>query len=296
MSTTPSRNGDGQPVAATTATEGRGKTPRPPFFCVDNGAVDLLANVGLAAWAVYSVIKRYSNDRNRRSRVSITTLAKMIGRGRHTVIRAVKELETAGMVKCEDREGSKGRTNRYFLPPLSSSATNATSSTNATGPVAPMRQTSSTHATLSRGHIQEDSSQEKVPATAGDLDGRLAELINGWNSLGASIVRKGNGARVNPPAKAVIDGWKRSTTDRELREALADIPALLTAIRDARFCHAQPWFNLPWIFAKNKNRELNAARLLAGCLDGCNSNGRAKISIGPGQRHPDDARSGVGEF
>ena len=125
--------------------------------------------------------------------------------------------------------------------------------------------------------------QKKKPAGAGDIPVGLLELIDGWNALGTPIVRKGNGARRDPPAKAILSGWHRASKNPEQRQALENIPALLTAIRGAKFCHGQGWFTLPWLFGSNKNHEFNVCRLMAGAYDGANGSGKPDYRTGPGQ-------------
>ena len=125
--------------------------------------------------------------------------------------------------------------------------------------------------------------QKKKPAGAGDIPVGLLELIDGWNGLGGSIVQKGNGAHHDPPAKAVLSGWHRASKNPEQRQALENIPALLTAIRGAKFCHGQGWFTLPWLFGSNKNHEFNVCRLMAGAYDGANGSGKPDYRTGPGQ-------------
>jgi hypothetical protein len=113
--------------------------------------------------------------------------------------------------------------------------------------------------------------------------------------LGEQIVMQGNGARRNPPAKETVKGWYRAMKNAEQRQALSDIPALLTAIRNAKFCHGQGWFTVPWLFGKNKNGELNVVRLLAGAHNNGESNhARRQSAIGPGQLFDDNATGGWG--
>lgn len=114
------------------------------------------------------------------------------------------------------------------------------------------------------------------PADA-DVPAELLALIDGWNKLGNQIVMPGNGARRDQPAKAVLAGWNRASKNPEQRKAFEDVPALLVAIRTARFCHRQGWFTLPWLFGSNKNRECNVIRLLAGAYNGNgSSDGQSK--------------------
>jgi hypothetical protein len=125
-------------------------------------------------------------------------------------------------------------------------------------------------------------------------------LIDGWSHLGPSIVASGNGARKDPPAKAVLSGWKRAQKEPEQSAHLKDIQGVLGAIRAAEFCHGQAWFTVPWLFAKNKCGEFNLSRLMSGAYNQKGSNGNANGSrkpmpVGPSHRHPAD-RSGPGQI
>lgn len=135
----------------------------------------------------------------------------------------------------------------------------------------------------------------KEPVKAGDPPEGLLELIDGWNSLGDSIVKPGNGARRDPPAKAVLAGWKRAQKEPEQRDAFRDIPKVLDAIRQARFCHGGGWFSLPWLFGKNQNGEFNVVKLLAGAYER-NANGKRNPNDDPGSSYvPGAAGPGIGD-
>ncbi len=127
--------------------------------------------------------------------------------------------------------------------------------------------------------------KEKEPAKAGDPPKELLELIDGWNSLGDSIVKPGNGAGRDPPAKAALAGWKRAQKEPEQREAFADIPKVIQAIRQAKFCHGQGWFTLPWLFGKNRNGEFNVVKLLAGAHERGSGNGKRNSATDPGSSY-----------
>jgi hypothetical protein len=150
-----------------------------------------------------------------------------------------------------------------------------------------------------KGHIQEVQEdqaleKEKKSAPAGAaVPADLLELIGGWNTLGPGIVKKGNGASLSP-SKAVLTGWRRVQKEPELRESLKDIPAILAAILKARFCHQQGWFTLPWIFAKNKSREWNLERLLAGAHERSQDGrrGAAESRNNTGTLRPGENREG----
>ncbi|MHB1038017.1 MAG: hypothetical protein ACYC35_26710 [Pirellulales bacterium] len=119
------------------------------------------------------------------------------------------------------------------------------------------------------------------PADAGPPS-ELFALVDAWNAFNKSIIQ--NHVKTDPLPKAVVNGWRKAQHDPELREALKDIPAIVAAVRRAKFCHAAGWFSLAWLFGKNKNGENNLPRLLNGAFDHDNgrSNGRSS-GPGPGQ-------------
>jgi len=110
-------------------------------------------------------------------------------------------------------------------------------------------------------------------------------LIDHWNQLGNKIVKPGNGARRDPPAKAVLKGWTRAIREPELRPVIQDVQALVAAIPRARFCHGQGWFTLPWIFGRNQNGEWNAVKLVNGAFDDASGNHRGRIEMPTGTGH-----------
>jgi len=116
-------------------------------------------------------------------------------------------------------------------------------------------------------NVKNDKNEEKKESAA--VPQGLLGLIDGWQNLGPTIVLPGNGVGNRlAPAKALLAAWNRTERDRELRAAVSDVPALMSAIRKAKFCHRQGWFTPAWLFGKNKNGELNSERLLAGAHDG----------------------------
>ena len=135
--------------------------------------------------------------------------------------------------------------------------------------------------------------QKRSAAAAGEIPAGLLDLIDGWNTLGESIVAK----RKSRPASAFQGCLERLESSNALphhRTAFAEryVPAILTAIQSARFCHGQGWFSLPWLFGVNKNREFNIARLLAGAYNGDSKNGNGKKPVpdSPRPRRPDLCR------
>jgi hypothetical protein len=120
---------------------------------------------------------------------------------------------------------------------------------------------------LKKTYGEDQSARRKAAAPAS----ALLELIDGWNDLGCSIVRKGNGARRDPPTAAVLKGWDRASKTPDQAAALRDIPALLDAIRQARYCHGKGWFTLAWLFGRNADGEEKMVKLINGGYD---DNGR----------------------
>ncbi len=124
--------------------------------------------------------------------------------------------------------------------------------------------------------IKNQLGTKKEPASAGAVPEGLLELINGWSKLPPGIVKPGNGARSNPPSKAALSGWKKAQKEPEQREAFVDIPALLEAIKRAKFCHGKDWFEVPWLFGKNKNLQFNVVKILNGGHDNDGNDGKGK--------------------
>ena len=136
--------------------------------------------------------------------------------------------------------------------------------------------------------------EEKRESADADAPAELLALIGGWNELGKGIVKPGNGARRDPPAEAVLQGWKRVQGDREARAAFENIPVLLAAIGNAKFCHGQGWFTLPWLLGKNRNTEWSACRLLAGAYDSEHDKGNNRN--GPRTHEEYEPDGGGGDF
>jgi len=125
---------------------------------------------------------------------------------------------------------------------------------------------------------KEKKGEEEKELVCASAPAELLELIDVWNGLGKGIVRPGNGARRDPPAKAVLQCWKRIQADQEASAPFENIPALRAAIRNAKFCHGKGWFTLPWLFGKNKNHEWNAVKLINGGHDDANGSGAGRSS------------------
>lgn len=90
----------------------------------------------------------------------------------------------------------------------------------------------------------------------------LLALIDGWNAVADSV--RAPKADRNPPSQALLSCWARTRRDKELREAMTDVPKLMQAVQSSRFCHGKQWFKLTWLFTRNRDtRELAVKRILA---------------------------------
>jgi len=280
-------------------------TAIPPkgWFWVENGVIDQLGSIGTMAFAVYGVLARHA-DQRRECYPSLKTISNALGASKRSVLRAIGTLEKVGLLKVQrssNQKGAGGNTsNRYMLPPLAPSDSTAPGVSRDTAPGdtrAPGPVTAEHPEQDTVNKTQEDKTKR---STAGEdtFPAELLTLIDGWNSLGESIVKPGNGARRDPPAKVVLRGWDRAQKNPDQRQALQDLPRLFQEIRKATFLHGQGWFTLPWLFGTNKNQELNICRLLSGAYNeiGGAKNGNRIKPPRPGQRHPDDIHSVVGEF
>lgn len=217
------------------------------------------------------VIVQHADDR-RQAYPSYDRIGRLIGSGWRTAKRAVEELIDAGVLIRTNRpgessiyvvaehvtpRGAKSGRGPAITPAKSDRGTPAKSDNpplpNLTQEPYPKNQTQLNH--------------KKKPAGAGEPPAKLLELIDGWNALPAGIVKPGNGANRKPPSKAALKGWAKAQGEPEQREAFADIPALLEALKRAKACHGQDWFTVPWLFGTNKNREFNVAKVLNGQHD-----------------------------
>ncbi len=272
------------------------KPPASGWLWLDNRVTERIAEIGTTALAVYVVLARFA-DRDRCCYPAIDTVARMIGASsRRTVHAALKRLVSAGLIRSERAVDHLGRSRPSIyrlltLPPDGEGAASCTPGCSQLHGEGAIQRALGVQPVAPEQDREQDllKKTKRAPADAGAPAG-LLELVDGWNDLGSKIVRDGNGARRDPPAKATLTGWARAQRDPELHDALADVPALLAAIRKAKFCHGQGWFTLAWIFGRNRNGELNAAKLLNGAHDdGQRTNGQAGAAIGPGQRHDPDA-------
>jgi len=270
---------------------------RPPpdggWFRMNNEAIQLIPKVGPMAFCVYVALLRFAGSK-RSCYPSVVRLAAEVGTTGRTVYTAIKALEKVGAITVSrglDDQGHRRR-NVYQLlnlPPNRDSEADFT-----IPPTSIVKQTSQGSEACFTVIVKQASDEEELmkkiqlrrkssPAGAGALSLKLTELIGGWNALGPTIVKVGNGARRNPPSKVVLRGWERAQRDPELAVALSDVPALLGAIRKARFCHRQDWFSLPWILGRSRDGELHVTKLLNGAYD--HGNRKEKHHIGAGQRH-----------
>lgn len=254
------------------------KTSKTLYTRMPNVAVvERIPELGKAAVLVYLLLAYHADWKTGKCRPSISCLAREGGFRRTTVCEALGTLESHGLIKVE--RGRGGAVNEYTLTTLCGSDERDTtprpdSNERDTQPSNNPATQIVTIRLLEQEPLTNTNEQEsKKPAGAGDIPADLASLIDGWNSLGEHIVKKGNGARREPPAKAVVKGWRGATADPERREAFKDIPVLLEAIRTARFCHRQDWFSLPWLFGFNKKGEPNGVRVINGLLEGETTNG-----------------------
>ena len=106
-----------------------------------------------------------------------------------------------------------------------------------------------------------------LPATASDAPAGLLELIDGWNGLGRQDRPQGRrrGIRDPPAGGPVCTAGNEPSKTQSRAHSSADVPAVLAAIRGAKFCRGEGWFTIPWLFeCRNKNSEFNIVRLMAG--------------------------------
>ena len=263
---------------------------------IDNAVLDRLPEIGLAPMAVYLVLRKRCNS-DGVCWPSVGTIATDVGVTNRTVRSALQRLVGASLLEIKmqrDRHGMK-IVNLYTVLPLIPRGQGETNDSTIGKKRHHRPEKNDLPDRKKAPGEQEPIEQEpieqeplKAPAVAVDIPEGLLCLIDGWNGLVDSIVRKGNGARRDSPAKAVLSGWNRALKNPDQREAIKDVPTVLTAIRKATFCHGQGWFTLPWLFGTNKNHEFNICRLLAGAHNGDDHGNSKRFPLSPSQRHPED--------
>lgn len=88
---------------------------------------------------------------------------------------------------------------------------------------------------------------------------KLIELVDGWNSLAEQFAL---------PRCKISSGlkkkWNAAQRDREKREALADVPKLLQAVKNSTFIHGKSNWTLQSLFNANKCGESKLLQTLRG--------------------------------
>ena len=91
-------------------------TPIKPHTRIDNEIIDdYLPQIGCYGYTIYSVIKRYLNQKSGQCNPSYNTIARKIGVDRGTVIRYVKKLKALGLISPTFRfkEDGSPSSNQY---------------------------------------------------------------------------------------------------------------------------------------------------------------------------------------
>ncbi|NLX56241.1 MAG: helix-turn-helix domain-containing protein [Planctomycetaceae bacterium] len=219
---------------------------------------------------LWCILLMYADWDTGKCHPSRSTLATDMGVSTDTVDRARRRLQNVGLLATEQRKDQNGNhtSNEYTL----------------------IRQRVSANLPIGYGQpcgegmgtdADQTSTKERVPvnkkraAAKAAAPADLLALIDGWNGLGDSIVKPGNGARRDPPSKELLRGWRKVEKNKELQEAFSNIPKLLAAIRKASYCHAQDWFSLAWLFGNNRTGESTVVKLMRGGYDS-NGNSNSK--------------------
>jgi hypothetical protein len=260
--------------------------PKKDWTWIYNAVIELIAEIGLVAFCVYVVLSQHADNDDRTCFPSMNRLAAIVGITPRAARKAIALLKAKGLITIE-RRSEKGRgfiSNRYKIlaqSPRKPSERKDSRDRNVGSvgigtevPEASERK-DSTHRNgetqeLDPVELDPINQTQNISSASADYPAGLLELIDGWNSLGNRIVKPGNGARRDPPAEAVLSGWKRALKNREQRKHFQDIPAVLEKIKAAKYCHQQGWFTLPWLFGKNAKKEFNIERLMAGAHEGEN--------------------------
>ena len=78
------------------------------WYRVSNGAVARIAEIGLTAWAVYSVLCRFAHHTTQTCTVKVATTAAILGITDRAVRKATARLAEAGMIERTERSTERG--------------------------------------------------------------------------------------------------------------------------------------------------------------------------------------------
>ncbi len=266
--------------------------PETGWTKINTAMIRNMVTIGRGEFNVYCVLAACADECGE-CFPSVRYIAKTVGISERSVRRAISRLIDLGYVTKESRTGDLGevRSNSYRLPLLTpqdpgdmrdgGTLTSGTVGGGHERRGAPDMRAPLLRPTLLRPTVTKKKARSKAAEVS--TPAGLLELIDGWSTLGDQIVKKGNGARRDPPSQAALKGWNRATKNSEQREGFADIPRVLTAIRSATFCHRQGWFTVPWLFGTNKHNEFHITKLLAGGHDEGNGNGKKRTTTDGGQ-------------
>lgn len=93
------------------------------FTKLDNKIVDMMPDIGVYAWAVYSQLARHA-DRQGHCWPGIRRLARLTGIGKDTIVKCVKHLQKLGLIDFQKR-GDKS-TEYWVIPPKECAITSYT--------------------------------------------------------------------------------------------------------------------------------------------------------------------------
>jgi len=248
---------------------------------VDNAILPVLAKIGQGAIGVYVALKSYA-DADGVCWPSVSMIAQRCGASKSTAERFLRQIIAQGLVQRERRNLGTGRiSNLYRFPTVILTDGVEAQPSESTTPTVKSDMTPTVNMTEEQEPVSEQEPKNKNQLYS-HCNAQLVGLISAWNEIAPTIGAPA--VHSDPPSKAVLASWKRLSKDRELREAFADVPAIMSAVRKAKFCHRQGWFTLPWLFTTDpKTRELRVHKLLNGAYDVNGSIKQRSSGYGPGQ-------------
>ncbi len=288
--------------APSAASNSAARQQRPGFWLwIDHAALDAALSINTAALAVYITMCRYaSNDQT--CFPSLDTIVKHVRASKRTVIRAIRALEQAGLIRKVSRRHPKsgGTTSNLYkllnLPP-NDPATPEHPGECHSGPTpgdtrAPGGVSQRTHELTVEGltvdepdviepeesftlsSASADTRAPKIDAsrsTKSAPDSRLVDLVERFNSLPDDI--RPPKTRITPKLEA---RFRSAMKTPELREALSDPERIVAAFRRAEYAHGKRWANIWGLLSTKLNSagEYKLVYLLDGGYDNREETGK----------------------
>jgi hypothetical protein len=253
---------------------------------LDNAVINQITTIGMLPFAAYCVLAKHASSQDQDCYPAVDTIAAAIGRNESTARRALRMLESHGLIATTRQKKSNGgdSSNLYTLlstPPMNRQSPvpgadwhqrhplpvngargGLAAMTDKPDPIEPdpLKPDPTNHEEQANALLS-----AKADANATQVDARLLLLIEKYNSLPKGIIPKQTST--NPVSPKLVTRYRTALKTPELREALADPDRIVEALRNAKFAHGKSWASLLGLLSVNKAGEYKLVQLLNGAYN-----------------------------